>query len=160
MVQRAGYRWRRCGCSLARRNHPLSERTRSSVQPSRHPVSSSSLWSLAAVYRPLHAIHKAPTIRPRLHELEVRHTICMSKWTRCWLTKPETFSAGEQSALAMPSSLSLCRYKVAAPASFSSWILFSALPGTEQRPNDAQQLLETQRQSAWHHQRKKGSPQH
>ena len=131
----------------------------SSVQPSRHPGSSSSLWSLAAVFRPLHAIRKAPTIRPRLHELEVRHTTCMSKWTRCWLTKPETLSAGEQSALAMPSSLSLCRNKVAAPASFSSWILSFALPSTEQRPNDAQQLLETQRQSAWHHHRKKGSPQ-
>ena len=31
------------------------------------------VWNLAAVHRPLHAMRNAPTTRPGLHQLAVRH---------------------------------------------------------------------------------------
>ena len=54
-----------------------------SVQPERHPWLSSTVWKLAAMHKPLHAVRKAPTTRPRLQELAVRQNPRMSKCTRC-----------------------------------------------------------------------------
>ena len=69
-------------------------------------------WNLAAVHKPLQSIRKGPTIRPGLQELAARQSLCMSKCTRCWLTKPRTRLERPQMALAMSRAFSLCRNKV------------------------------------------------
>ena len=72
------------------------------------------IWQ-SCTERPLHAIRKASTMRPGLHELTARQRSFMSKCTRCWLTNPRTRLERPQMATAMSRTFALCRNIVAAP---------------------------------------------
>ena len=74
-----GQRERRWSNKVPQRTMP---QTRPSGHPKTHARFSETMWSLAAVHKPLHATREAPTMRPSLHELATLQRQFTSKCTR------------------------------------------------------------------------------
>ena len=83
----------------------------------------SSVWNLAAVHRPLHAIRNAPTTIPALHDMAARHRPSMRERTRCWLAKPMAELERLPMTVATSRIIPLWRIKAAARKFFAAALL-------------------------------------